>query len=178
MGRNIKIILVGSRWTGKGQIGRAWEKTDADLPSLQPVILYERTVDIEKYPDKQIRVVAWVLSYDSEFEDLRSSFYKNPEPDGIILTFDLANTTGNTLAEMKNFRNEIKKKLGFLPPQVLMGVLLSSQKEIMEDVRTKAKNWAKNNGQIPYFESIYSDTEYFSHNVDKAFSTLLSLIKL
>ena len=176
MERNIKIILVGSRFTGKGQIGRSWGKTEADLPALQPVLLYDRKVEIQEFSDKPIRVVAWVLSYDPEFEGLRTSFYTDPEPDGVVLTFDLANTTGNTLDEMKNFRNEIKKKIGFLPPQVLMGVLLSNKKEIAEDIRYKAKDWAENSGNIPYFECIYSDGKNFSENVDKAFLTLFSII--
>ena len=176
MERNIKILLVGSRYTGKGQIGRAWGKTKADLPALQPVLLYDRKVEMKKYTGKQIRVVAWVLSYDSEFKNLRSSFYINPEPDGLLLTFDLTNSTGSTLDEMQNFRNEIKRKIGYLPPQALLGIQLSNRKEIVEDVRYKAKKWAKKNGNVPYFECIYFNDENFSINVDKAFFTLISII--
>lgn len=176
MDKNIKIILVGSRYTGKGQIGRAWGKTKVDLPTLQPVLLYDRKIEIKKFPDKLTRVVAWVLSYDSEFENLRSSFYKNPEPDGLLLTFDLTNSTGNTLDEMLNFRNEIKKNIGYLPPQFLMGIQLSNRKKIVHDLRYKAKKWAENNGNIPYLEAIYYNDENFSNNVEKAFLTLISII--
>ena len=80
-GHALKILLVGSRYTGKGQIGRAWARTAADLPTLQPVILYERMVDIK---GNAHLIVAWVLSFDSEFKDLRRSFYS--KADGIILT--------------------------------------------------------------------------------------------
>lgn len=176
MEKSIKIILVGSRYTGKGQIGRAWGKTKADLPTLQPVLLYDRKIEIKKFPDKLTRVVAWVLSFDSEFENLRSSFYRNPEPDGLLLTFDLTNSAGNTLDDMQNFRNEIKKKNGYLPPQVLMGIQLSNRQEISDDVRYKAKKWAEKTGNVPYFEAIYYNDENFANNVDNAFLTLISII--
>lgn len=171
--KTLKIILVGSRYTGKGQIGRSWGKTDADLPTLQPVMLYDRIVFKKNY---KIRVVAWILSFDLEFELLRSSFYINPEPDGIIYTFDLTNQTHSTLEDLDQFKNEILSKIHKEPPAVLFGVRLNKKNMISDNEVEKAKNWAKKNGIINYYQADYENRDEFNKIVEDAFYSLIDFI--
>lgn len=171
--KNIKIILVGSRYTGKGQIGRAWGKTNADLPTLQPVILYERIIT---HFGNLHRVVAWVLSFDPEFEKLRCSFYKNPNPDGIIFTFDVNDSSEQTVKDMDKFKDEILEKIDDLPPAILFGMRLTKARDKSEKTIQLAQDWGKNIDIDDYFEGTYEDTSKFENSVEKAFIKLLDKI--
>lgn len=173
MKKNVKIILVGSRYTGKGQIGRVWGKTSADLPTLQPVILYERMIG---HMSKMHRVVAWVLSFDSEFKELRSSFYNHPDPDGIIFTYDVNDSSQQTVRHMDEFKDEILGKLDSLPPAVLFGIRLTKARERSQETVNEAKKWANKLGIGDIFESTYEDTELFEKTVEEAFTALLDRI--
>jgi hypothetical protein len=171
--KTLKIILVGSRYTGKGQIGRSWGKTNADLPTLQPVLLYDR---ILKNNNKSIRVVAWILSFDPEFESLRSSFYINPEPDGIIYTFDRSNLIKTTIEDIEKFKKEITKKIKKTPPAVVFGIRLKKVNPLSDVTIENAKNWANQNGNLKYFEADFEDTDLFNKNVEQAFECVVELI--
>lgn len=171
--KTLKIILVGSRYTGKGQIGRSWGKTDADLPTLQPVMLYDRIVTRNS---KEIRVVAWVLSFDPEFEQLRSSFYINPQPDGIIFTFDRTNQTKSTIEDLEIFRKEICEKIGKMPPSILFGIRLNSKNPISKTTIEKAKRWATEQGITNNLEADFENTSQFNEVVENAFNALIDLI--
>lgn len=173
----MKILLVGPRYTGKGQIGRAWGNTDADLPTLQPVILYDRMV---KFDDREARVVAWVLSFDPEFEDLRHCFYE--APDGVIFTFDITDDTGDSLKYMNRFKGE----LGTLEcPQALAGVQIAESRDQAPGLEEEVdKQLAKlreghSDGEmvVGYFTLYYPDKAGFQHDVDAMFSALLEKIK-
>jgi hypothetical protein len=167
-GTTIKILLVGPRYSGKGQIGRAWGNTDADLPALQPVILYDRPV---QHGDVDYRVVAWVLSFDPEFEDLRSCFYK--DADGIIFTTSLAAEHAGSLEKIDGYIEELYPFMERLPPAVLVGVVLDESKPADDGIVDQAKVWAVEKG-IPFFEAYFMDKNQFHDIVDEAFSTLLS----
>jgi hypothetical protein len=172
-GHSLKILLVGSRYTGKGQIGRAWARTDADLPTLQPVILYERMVDIKGSP---YRVVAWVLSFDPEFADLRSAFYDHA--DGLILTYDANSITKHTFTDLKGFIEEIKKKypLGTLPPAVTFGTRLTDTVNESETLKQQLKKWAIENNFGPVVHGLFTDKYQFQEAVDELFTALLHKI--
>ena len=132
----VNILLVGSRYTGKGQIGRFWGRTPADLPTLQPVILYDRTIEWEGTP---VRVIAWVLSFDPEFEDIRGAFYK--KGDGLILTFDLCNENSPSLNKLDQFLAEIKAQTGRVPHCILVGTKLSEHGKISQEWANKIREW-------------------------------------
>jgi len=171
-GKTFKILLVGSRYTGKGQIGRAWAHTDADLPTLQPVMLYERMVTIK---GNAYRVMAWILSFDPEFEDLRSAFYS--KTDGIILTYDANDTTKNTFVDLLKFLNEIKQNYPMgLPPAVTFGTRLTDTIELSNSLRKRVEEWAYKNTYGPVIQGLYSDKEQFQDAVDSAFKALLEKI--
>ncbi|MFX0099949.1 MAG: hypothetical protein ACFFCS_10220 [Candidatus Hodarchaeota archaeon] len=171
----LKILLVGPRYTGKGQIGRAWGKTDADLPTLQPVILYDRIV---KLGNKDVRVVAWVLSFDPEFKDLRHCFYK--EPDGVIFTFDVSDDTGQSLKDMSQYRFELGGSLGC--PQILAGVHLDEKKKeatkLRSEIDKRLEMWRKYTPKdfVQYFTLYYPDKTRFQDEVEKMFEALLKKI--
>ena len=172
-GHALKILLVGSRYTGKGQIGRAWARTEADLPTLQPVILYERMVDIKGYA---YRVVAWVISFDSEFTYLRGSFYDNA--DGIILTYDGNDITKRTFEDLQEFIEEIKQKYpgGVLPPAITFGTRLTDTVNESESLNSRFEEWAKENDFEPVIHGLHTDKYQFQEAVDAVFSALLDKI--
>jgi GTPase SAR1 family protein len=172
-GHALKILLVGSRYTGKGQIGRAWARTEADLPTLQPVILYERMVDMKGYA---YRVVAWVLSFDSEFTDLRSAFYSHA--DGIILTYDANDITKRTFEDLQDFIEEIKKKYpgGHLPPAVTFGTRLTDTVNPSEALKERFQKWSTENEYDPVILGLVSDKYQFQEAVEEVFSSLLNKI--
>lgn len=167
----IKILLIGSRYTGKGQIGRIWGQTKADLPTLQPVILYEKSI---LKNDLQYRVVSWVLSYDSEFEYLRSSFY--PKTDGIIFTYDVTDPTGRTLLQLEQYKKEFLKSTNDLPPSVVFGVKLRNDSRVISNIETLGKKWAQDNNTLSYFTVDYTNLSEFEKIVEDAFSILISTI--
>ena len=169
-GTTIKILLVGPRYSGKGQIGRAWGKTDADLPALQPVILYDRNV---QHSDVEYRVVAWVLSFDSEFEDLRSCFYK--DADGIIYTTSLAAEHAGSLEKINGYIEELQQVLKTNPPAVLVGVVLDESKPASDDILEQVRGWALES-HVELFEAHFMDKDQFNAVVDEVFSTLLKVI--
>ena len=169
-GTTIKIIIVGPRHSGKGQIGRAWGKTDADLPSLQPVILYDRHV---QHGEADYRVVAWVLSFDPEFEDLRSCFYK--DADGILYTTSLAAEHAGSLEKIDGYIEELQQVLESLPPAVIVGVVLDESKPASEDILDQSRDWALGN-HVNFFEAHFMDKDQFGSVVDEIFETLLKAI--
>ncbi len=171
-GHELKILLVGSRYTGKGQIGRAWARTEADLPTLQPIILYERMVDIKGSP---YRVVAWVISFDPEFIDLRGAFYDHA--DGIILTYDANDITKRTFEDLQEYIEEIKTKYALgLPPAVTFGTRLTDTVNQSESLITRFKKWAKENEYEPIIHGLFTDKYQFQNAVDEAFTSLLDKI--
>ena len=171
-GHSLKILLVGSRYTGKGQIGRAWARTEADLPTLQPVILYERMVDVRGSP---FRVVAWVLSFDPEFEDLRSAFYKNA--DGIIFTYDANDVTKHTFHDLKGFIEEITPHYpNGLPPAVTFGIRLTDTIELSEQLKHQIEDWAKQQGYDPVIQGLFTQKTQFADAVDEIFKNLMEKI--
>ncbi len=166
---SLKILLVGARYTGKGQIGRAWGRTEADLPTLQPVILYERNVNLKGNP---IRVVAWVLSYDPEFETLRRHFYVAAH--GIILTFSLSTPHQETLNRLDEYLKEIEAEIGICPPCVLVGVALKTGDAPSKAYREHIRRWITDHGSLPYLEADFTKFAEFGVTIELAFDTLLA----
>ncbi len=166
----IKILIIGSRYTGKGQIGRAWGQTDADLPTLQPVILYER-----KYIKDAVsfRIVAWVLSYDPEFADLRRAFF--PGAHGVIFTYDITEDPTSSLLDLDKYERELKRALVSHPPSILVGVRLNNAKDISSAARARGLAWAKDRG-IQMVEADFVEKQQFDSAVDKAFTLLIKAI--
>jgi hypothetical protein len=169
-GNTIKILIAGSRYTGKGQIGREWGQTDADLPTLQPVILYDRNVVHE---DKQYRVVAWVLSYDPEFEDVRKGLFKGA--DGIVFTYDITEGPMTSLLHLDDYAAEIARVVKRALPAILVGVRLHGDKDASAIARDRGYRWATDRG-MPMVEANFLDKQQFAGAVDKAFSALIHVI--
>ena len=166
----IKILVIGSRYTGKGQIGRAWGKTDADLPTLQPVILYER-----KFINDTVsfRVVTWVLSYDPEFADLRRAFF--PGAHGVMFTYDITEDPTSSLSALDTYECELKRVLVSHPPSILVGVRLDSAKDVSPAARARGLAWAKDRG-MQMVEADLVDKQQFASAVDKAITLLIKAI--
>ncbi|MEX2682009.1 MAG: hypothetical protein Q6373_010435 [Candidatus Sigynarchaeota archaeon] len=169
-GNTLKILVIGSRYTGKGQIGRAWGQTDADLPTLQPVILYERKLISETI---SFRVVAWVLSYDPEFADLRQAFF--PGAHGVIFTYDITEDPTSSLVDLDKYERELKRVLVSHPPSILVGVRLNNAKDVSPAARARGIAWAKDRN-IQMVEADFVDKQQFESAVDKAFTLLIKAI--
>jgi hypothetical protein len=166
---SLKILVVGARYTGKGAIGRAWGRTDADLPTLQPVILYERKMNFKDIPT---RVVSWVLSFDPEFEVLRRHFYNAAQ--GIILTFSLSASHQDTLDRVEEYLGEIKREIGICPPQILVGVALKPGDAPSPSFRDQIRRWIAAHDSLPYFEADFTKPTEFAQTIDNALAILLS----
>ncbi len=168
---SLKILLVGARYTGKGQIGRAWGRTDADLPTLQPVILYDRKESFKGVPT---RIIAWVLSYDPEFETLRRHFYS--AANGIILTFSLSTSHQETLDRLDDYLKEIEAEIGSLPPRILMGISLKAGDTPSKAYRDRIRSWIAGHASLPYYEADFTKPAEIMKKVEEAFATLLSKV--
>lgn len=169
--KKLKVLIVGSRYTGKGQIGRAWANTDADLPTLQPVLLYEKDISIE---DKDYKVVLWILSFDDEFKSLRNAFYKTP--DAIIYTFDASDESGKSLEELDKYREEIIKEINSIPISILIGVNLKEDTPdypYVEAVKERARKWAEEKGVSRVYFIDYKKTDEFKKEVDEIIRELV-----
>ncbi len=171
IGNTIKILIVGARYTGKGQIGREWGQTDADLPTLQPVILYERNYTKD---DVTFRVVAWVLSYDPEFADIRQAFF--PGAHGVMFTYDITEDSPSSLLNLDKYERELKRVLISHPPSILVGVRLDAAKDVSSAARAMGLAWAKDRG-IQMVEADFIDRVQFASAVDKAFTVLIRAIR-
>jgi hypothetical protein len=164
----IKVLIVGARYTGKGQIGRAWGQTDADLPALQPVILYDRYVDKN---GTQLRVVAWVLSYDPEFEGIRTGLFAGA--DAVVYTASLVEEHVGSIDRLDDYEAELGHVLGWSPPAVVAGTVLSTEKPCDESIEERVIAWAGEHGDLPYFHLDYTDRQQFSTDVRAMFMNLL-----
>ena len=165
----IKVLVVGARYTGKGQIGRAWGQTDADLPALQPIILYDRRVNLN---GAETRVVAWVLSYDPEFESIRGGLFAGAN--AVVYTASLAEEHADTVDKLDGYMAELKRVLKRLPPAaVVAGTVLNVEKPCDVGVEERVIAWANKHGNLPYFHLDFTDREQFSIDVETMFGTLL-----
>ncbi|MEX2684840.1 MAG: hypothetical protein Q6373_024920 [Candidatus Sigynarchaeota archaeon] len=168
----IKIIVFGARHTGQGPLGRAWGKTDADLPDLQPVVIYEREIDHER---GKKTVAAWILSVDPQFDYMRRSMYE--KADGFIYTFDVTDITGKSLHYLDPFVDEVRAMYHPAPPEVLVGShpdpTITTKPE---KTRAFVNSWLAAHGNIPFLELDLTDKKKFFDGAEAVFSTLLGII--
>ena len=168
MMKKIKILLIGARYTGKGQIGRSWGRTDADLPALQPVILYDRI-------SRGMRVVAWVMSYDPEFESIRRCFLK--DANAIACTFSIEQGKEWTMERLDDFLDEYIEVAGALPPAALIGVQLDPDAIVDESTRLdKARELAARRGLLEPVMTNHADRDAFNATVSASFEALLDRV--
>ncbi len=165
--KRIKIVLFGGRHTGQGPLARAWGRTTADLPALQPVCIYEREI-------KNTIVTAWVLSLDPQFDYMRKAMYL--EADAFIYTFDLVSQPERSLEYLEPYLLEVQQTLGTLPPQVLVGTRTDPTLEIPEYFTNTLQEWMQKHGEMPYFEFDLTNKVEIPKIVDKIFNKALSLI--
>jgi hypothetical protein len=170
--KQIKITLFGSRHTGQGPIGRAWGKTIADLPALQPVCIYERVV---QFKGKKTIVAAWILSLDPQFEYMRKAMYL--ESDAFIYTFDLLSQPERSLEYLGPFIGEVQKTLQIMPPQVLVGTKLDPTLAKPDNIDEILKTWMQKHGAMPFFELDALSRGTFLETVEQIFNSALDLIE-
>ncbi len=159
-------MLFGGRHTGQGPLARAWGKTTADLPALQPVCIYEREV-------KKTIVAAWVLSLDPQFDYMRKAMYL--ESDAFIYTFDLVSQPERSLEYLTPYLEEVHQTLGSMPPQVLVGTRNDPTLEIPEYFAGTLREWMQQHGEMPYFEFDLTRKAEIPTTVDKIFNKVLAL---
>jgi hypothetical protein len=167
-----KIVVFGSRHTGQGPLGRAWGKTDADLPDLQPVVVYEREIE---HNGKMRTVAAWILSLDPQFDYLRKPMCM--KADGFIYTFDLTDITGKSLLYLDPFVAEIREMSRKKPPEILVGShpdpTITSKPE---KTNTFVRAWLAAHGNIPFLELDLTDKKRFFDGAEAIFARALSVI--
>lgn len=169
--KKIKITIFGPRHTGQGPIGRAWGKSIADLPALQPVCIYEREV---QFKGMKTPVAAWVLSLDPQFDYMRKAMYL--ASDAFIYTFDLLSQPERSLEYLDLFINEVHQTLGTMPPQILIGTKLDPTLERPEYVDEVLKAWMQKHGDMLYFELDALDRGAFLQAVEQIFDKVLGLL--
>jgi hypothetical protein len=169
----LKIVVFGSRHTGQGPLGRAWGRTNADLPDLQPVVIYERKVENEA---EIITVAAWILSLDPEFEYMRQAMCMNA--DGFIYTFDVSDITGKSLHYLDPFVDEVRAMYNPMPPEILVGSVYDptwSRKPAK--IEQLVNEWLEQRGTtMPFHELDLTDKENFFGAVEEVFEKLLGII--
>ncbi len=168
----IKIVVFGARHTGQGPLGRAWGKTDADLPDLQPVVIYEREIDHKGV--KKV-VAAWILSVDPQFDYMRKPMYERA--DGFVYTFDITDITGKSLQYLDPFIEEVRSMYRPVPPEVLVGShpdpTITGKPE---KTRAFVKSWLASHGNIPFLELDLTDKKKFFEGAETIFNTLLKIV--
>lgn len=91
----IKLVVFGQRHTGQGPLGRAWGHTGADLPDLQPVVIYEREAELDGSP---VIVEAWILSLDHRFAYMRQAMYRHAG--AFLCTFEATELRAKALDQL------------------------------------------------------------------------------
>jgi hypothetical protein len=171
-GEKIKIVVFGARHTGQGPLGRAWGKTDADLPDLQPVVIYER--EIEQDGTKRI-VAAWILSLDPQFDYMRKPMCM--KADGFIYTFDITDITGKSLRSLDPFVGEIRGMYRPKPPEILVGShpdpTIAAKPE---KTRSLVNGWLSAHGNIPFLELDLTDKKRFFDGAEAIFARAMASI--
>ncbi len=153
-------------------MARAWGKTTADLPALQPVCIYEREVS---FKGKKTIVTAWVLSLDPQFDYMRKAMYL--ESDAFIYTFDLVSQPERSLEYLDPFLEEAKQTLCTMPPQVLVGTRNDPTLEIPEYFTGTLREWMQKHGEMPYFEFDLTNKAEILKTVEKIFKHILSMVE-
>ncbi|NMC06609.1 MAG: hypothetical protein GYA24_15435 [Candidatus Lokiarchaeota archaeon] len=168
----IKIVVFGARHTGQGPLGRAWGKTDADLPDLQPVVIYEREVEVD---GKKRIVAAWILSLDPQFEYMRKSMFM--EADAFIYTFDIMDITGKSLAYLEPHVGEVRAMYPHGIPEILVGAHPDPTITAKPD-KTNAlvRAWLAGHGNIPLFELDMTNKKKFFEDAEAIFARVLELL--
>ncbi|HMF31621.1 MAG TPA: hypothetical protein VKK79_09415 [Candidatus Lokiarchaeia archaeon] len=169
--RKLKVTIFGGRHTGQGPISRIWGRTDADVPSLQPVVIYERETEVN---GQNAIVAAWVLSLDPEFDYMRPAMYL--KSDAFIYTFDLQSQPEKSLKYLNPFIEEVKETIGELPPQCLVGTKLDPTLSRPEYVDQAVSDWMVEHGNMPYFEVDLTNPTEFTDLVEKIFERLLLML--
>ncbi|MBN2151603.1 MAG: hypothetical protein JW839_09165 [Candidatus Lokiarchaeota archaeon] len=168
----VKIVVFGARHTGQGPLGRAWGKTEADLPDLQPVVIYERDVD---HGGTKRSVAAWILSVDPQFDYMRKPMYERA--DGFVYTFDATDITGRSLQFLDPFVEEVRSLYPPAPPEVLVGShpdpTITAKPE---KTRALVKSWLASHGDIPFLELDLTDKKLFFDGAEAIFKALLGII--
>ncbi|MBD3186567.1 hypothetical protein GF325_07060 [Candidatus Bathyarchaeota archaeon] len=172
-GRNrIKITIFGARHTGQGPLSRAWGRTSADLPALQPACIYERVVSID---GKKATVAAWVLSLHPRFDYMRKSMYS--KSDGFIYTFDARSQPEASLRYLEPFLDEVKLVLeDAIPCQVLVGSAMDPTLPRPLYLDDAVSNFMKKNGRMDFMEIDLTNKDEFFSMVDDIFKHLLKSI--
>lgn len=169
--RKIKVTLFGGRHTGQGPISRAWGQTDADVPALQPVVIYDREITLNHEP---VIVAAWVLSLDPEFDYMRRAMYERS--DAFIYTFDILSQPEKSLKYLSPFVAEARETLGRVPPEALVGTMLDPTLARPTYVDTVVELWIAEHGEMPYFEVNITDSTTFPGKVEEIFEKIVSQI--
>jgi hypothetical protein len=168
----IKIVVFGARHTGQGPLGRAWGKTEADLPDLQPVVIYERGVELG---GKKRVVAAWILSLDPQFDYLRKPMCM--KADAFIYTFDLTDITGKSLSYIDPFVKEVREMYRTRPPALLVGSHPDPTITAKPD-KTNAfvSAWLAAHDNIPFLELDLTDKKRFFDGAEAIYARALSMI--
>lgn len=169
--RKIKVTLFGGRHTGQGPISRAWGQTDADLPALQPVCIYERETELKG--DRAI-VAAWVLSLNPEFDYMRKAMYL--KSDALIYTFDMQSQPEKSLKFLEPYIKEARGVLDPMPPQALVGSKLDPTLPRPDYLDELVEGWQENMGKMQCFEIDLTDARTFFGKVDQIFGKVLSML--
>ena len=169
----LKIVVFGSRHTGQGPLGRAWGKTDADLPDLQPVVIYERKIE---NTDMSVTVAAWILSLDPEFEYMRQAMCMNA--DGFIYTFDVSDITGKSLHYLDPFVDEVRAMYDPMLPEILVGSVYDpTWTRKPAKIEELVNEWLEQRGTtMPFYELDLTDKENFFTAVEQVFEKMIGMI--
>jgi hypothetical protein len=171
-GEKIKIVVFGARHTGQGPLGRAWGKTNADLPDLQPVVIYEREIE---HDGRITNVAAWILSLDPQFDYMRKVMYTNA--DAFIYTFDSTDITGKSMQYLDQYIEEARATCKPFPPEI---VVASNPDPTItakpEKSTTIIKSWLKKYGNPPLFDLDMTDKRSFFSTAEAIFGKAISMI--
>jgi hypothetical protein len=171
-GDPIKITLFGPRHTGQGPLARAWGRTDADLPDLQPVMIYERDVELE---GTTRTVAAWVLSLDPRFDYMRTAMYL--KTDAFIYTLELTEQSWRQLDYLDTFIDEASAALGgTTQPQVLIGSHIDPTLKYTPKVRATIDAWREKHGGLPFYKIDLNQADTFFQQAEAIFADVLAMI--
>ncbi|HME56171.1 MAG TPA: hypothetical protein VKM55_28470 [Candidatus Lokiarchaeia archaeon] len=171
--KKLKIVVFGSRHTGQGPLGRAWGRTDADLPDLQPVVIYERDVETN---GQSVTVTAWILSLDPQFEYMRQAMCM--KADGFIYTFDVSDITGKSLQYIDPFVDEARTLYDPMPPEILVGSVYDpTWLKKPAKIDQLVNEWLERHGaSMPFFELDLTNKDNFFAAVEQVFEKMIGMI--
>eukprot|EP00831_Metopus_contortus_P033548 TRINITY_DN2687_c0_g1_i5.p1 TRINITY_DN2687_c0_g1~~TRINITY_DN2687_c0_g1_i5.p1 ORF type:complete len:256 (+),score=46.33 TRINITY_DN2687_c0_g1_i5:49-816(+) len=147
----IKVVIVGDASVGKTSLMQQYVQS---IFSTQ----YKATIGAEFLSkeviidDKQVSMQIWDTAGQEKYQSVQRVFYRGA--DACIIVYDITNI--QSFANIKRWKEEFLNAANVSNPEGFPLALIGNKSDLITERKiayAKAAQWAKENGELPYFES-------------------------